>query len=90
MGRRWFQKSYGNTYHSVTIFIDGTIVHSSPIHSGYGDHYTQTAQNWLMDNKFLDIKRNANGSCTPLWSWARDNGIEYTAQYTDVARERDL
>ena len=39
IGRRWFQKTYGNTYHTVTVLIDGTEVYQSPKSYGYGDQY---------------------------------------------------
>jgi hypothetical protein len=36
-GRRWFQRTAGNTYHTVRIFIDGECVHTSDRTYGYGD-----------------------------------------------------
>ena len=42
-GRRWFQKVYGNTYHTTTLFYsDGTSEKSDRTY-GYGDQYLQTA-----------------------------------------------
>lgn len=40
--RRWFQKSYGNTYHSVEVFVNGKRLYE-PFEYGYGDHFLQTA-----------------------------------------------
>ncbi len=51
--RRWFQKSYGNTYHRTHVYIvtsDGK-EHSydSGIHYGYDEQYIQTAVDILKD-----------------------------------------
>lgn len=27
-GKRWFQRSYGNTYHTVTVFVNNEILKS--------------------------------------------------------------
>ena len=50
-GRRWFQRSYGNTYHSVTIYADGFSFILSTQY-GYGDQWEQTARDWLRDVGF--------------------------------------
>lgn len=56
-GRRWFQKSYGNTYHTAVIsaLIDGKYVElgKTRITYGYGDHYQVTAGEWLIANGFI-------------------------------------
>ena len=49
-GRRWFQKTYGNTYHSVRIFKDGEQIALLPYQYGHGDGYLQTALDWLRAN----------------------------------------
>lgn len=49
-GRRWFQRTYGNTYHSVRIFEDGELVATLPYQYGYGDQFLQTALDWLKAN----------------------------------------
>lgn len=71
--RRWFQKSFGNTYHTVAIqFKDenGKVLFekNSDITYGYGEHYKQTA-NEIINKQFsggigevvfaepLDVKR---------------------------------
>lgn len=42
---RWWDKYYGNTYHSVSIVRteDGARITSGEMVYGYGDHYRQTA-----------------------------------------------
>jgi hypothetical protein len=46
-GRRWFQRTYGNTYHSVRIYKDGELISHLPFNYGYGDQYLQTALDTL-------------------------------------------
>jgi hypothetical protein len=52
-GRRWFDRKWGNTYHSVRIFSDGEIIACLPYQYGYGDGYLQTALDWLKSNKLV-------------------------------------
>ena len=47
-GRRWFERTNGNTYHSVKIWRDGEQIASLPYAYGYGDQYLQTAMQWLI------------------------------------------
>jgi hypothetical protein len=51
-GRRWFQRTYGNTYHSVRIFKDGALLVCLPYAYGYGDQYLQTALDWMKANGY--------------------------------------
>ena len=82
-GRKWFDRINGNTYHTSAIIIDGELVHKTEMTYGYGEHYIQTAQEWLMDNGLVSIKRHENGSFQPLWQYCQDNGIEfeYSGEY---------
>jgi hypothetical protein len=64
--RLWFDKTYGNTYHSVRIEANGLSVGQVPMTYGYGQHYEQTALDYLkkvglvsQDLRYLgDLKRN--------------------------------
>lgn len=47
-GRRWFDRQYGNTYHSVRAYVNGTLVFVGPFQYGYGDQYVQTAMEGLV------------------------------------------
>ena len=90
IGRRWFQRSYGNTYNTVRILVDGKTVANLPEEYGYGDYYYQRASEWLNDNGYVSLQRESNGSLEPLHV-LRDQGkiaLEYWAD--DVAREKDL
>lgn len=43
IGRRWFDKVNGNTYHSVEVWQDGKQLARAPFTYGYGQQYQQTA-----------------------------------------------
>ena len=75
IGRRWFQRSYGNTYHTVEIYVDGKFIGKSPETYGYGDCYRQTAAEML------------GMEYSKLCQLHRDN---FVFSVTDVSRERDL
>ncbi len=82
-GRRWFQKSAGNTYHTVNIFKDGDCIHHSEKHYGYGDCFLQTAIDWLKAEGLVpnDAKYGT--------LYLRETlGASYSV--IDVGRERDL
>lgn len=91
VGRRWFQRTYGNTYHTALIVVNGQTVAKTPKAYGYGDHYLQTAGDWLEQNGYMPGREHyPHGGAEPLWSYCRDRGIAYTAEPIDVTRERDL
>ena len=84
IGTRWFQKSYGNTYHVARVYFDDELVYESPITYGYDDGYVQTAQKWLAENRWMP-------SDEVPWRYFRDQkGRQYQAHAVDVPRERDL
>jgi hypothetical protein len=85
-GRRWFAKTYGNTYHTVTVYVDGECVHTSDRHHGYGDQYVWTATTWLIDNGYLRGMERTEA----LWRWCQHHGVKLVCECADVARERDL
>ena len=82
LGKRWFQKTYGNTYHSIEITDLNTgevLVKISGVY-GYGDQYQQTAIKWLEENKGI----------TYDWGNHEYNRVHYIFRVVDVERERDL
>ena len=50
-GKRWFQRSYGNTYHTVKVFVNDEIL-KSEITYGYGSNYLTTAAELLKENGY--------------------------------------
>jgi hypothetical protein len=84
-GKRWFQKSYGNTYHSVQVSIDGKPIASAEYAYGYGDHYRQTALELI--NDYL----GTNYSYNELFhSRDRPKNLTVIADVIDVPRKKDL
>lgn len=79
-GRRWFQKSYGNTYHTVTVIVNGEEMKSG-ITYGYGNHYLQTAADMLR-NAGYDIPED-NGEAYAMMT-------KYDHDAEDVKRKKDL
>ena len=75
-GRRWFQKTYGNTYHTTTIHYNAGTMEKSPVQYGYGEQYLQTAYEMmgLPYGGTLGLREKL--------------GITYSV--ADVERQRDL
>jgi len=42
-GKRWFEKTNGNTYHSVSVYINNELIGRVPLTYGYGEQYIQSA-----------------------------------------------
>lgn len=85
-GRRWFQKSYGNTYFTSAISIDGEYVHTIQQEYGYGQMYEQAAKDWLIETEHLPeflIDHSLSIYC-------RENDIILISQAVDVQRQKDL
>ena len=89
LGRKWWDKINGNTYHTAQIMIDGHTVGKTEFSYGYGDHYLQSAAEWLEKNGHIERERYSNGGGQPLWQYCADKGIhlEYSASY---GRKREL
>lgn len=85
VGRRWFQRSYGNTYNTAEIWVNGVYVTKTPKQYGYGDHYRTCAGEWLVAHGYI---KQENVNLT--WSDAEKMGITLNAGVSDVAREKDL
>jgi hypothetical protein len=84
-GRRWFQRTYGNTYHTADIYINGNLLHTTPETYGYGQQYVYTAFAWLRDSGILpDWDRQAP------FHYCEERGITLNYEVEDVPRRRDL
>lgn len=82
LGRRWFEKTNGNTYHSVQVYINGNEIGYEPFTYGYESQYLQTAVKLL--NEKLDTKIEF-----PLWK-LKEKGINLIENVVDVPRKKDL
>src|SRR5678816_1480472 len=94
IGRRWFQKGPGNTYHDTEIiaqgFKGGILHHRTTMDYGYGDTYIQTGARWLEDQGVLKLERYSNGAVEPLWRYCQDHGIKLITSVVDVGSRKEL
>ncbi len=90
IGRRWFDRVNGNTYHTTVSLVDGREVTRTKIAYGYGDQYVESACEAMEALGIIKRTKHANGSRQHLWRYCADNGIELRIECADVARKRDL
>jgi hypothetical protein len=76
--KRWFQKSYGNTYHSVTIYVNDEVLRTD-FEYGYGRQYLRTAHTLLTEHDY-DV--------LPYNKFINSVSVRYTVE--DVKRKKDL
>lgn len=69
--REWHDKTYGNSYFSARIWIDGEIAGVLPFQYGYGDHYKSVAQRWLTEQGYLPASNRG------IWAFADELGFDY-------------
>ena len=55
--RRWFQKTYGNTYHSVKVYVDNKYIGGCDFTYGYGEQYLMTAFETLTQNGIFPYQK---------------------------------
>jgi len=84
-GRRWFSKTYGNSYCSVSIIVNGVHITRTDYTSGYGDYYVQYAREWLVKLGYIHESEK-----DLLWKYCQNYGIAYHYEVCDVSREKDL
>ena len=80
LGRRWFQKSFGNTYHTATVIVNGEELKSG-IKYGYENAYLQTAADLLRVSGYELPENNLEA-----FQMVR----EYPHSVKDVKRKKDL
>lgn len=85
VGRRWFDKVNGNTYHSAEIYVNNDFVHKIDYAYGYGDQYMWNGFLWLKENNFLDYDCK-----TVPTRYCREKGIKFNYTVADVKRKKDL
>lgn len=90
VGRRWFQKSYGNTYNTATVYVDNVEVLTTPKQYGYGDHYVQVGWEALVKSGKVPALKQFKGVSGHPRMQAEDVGIKFEYYAKDVTRERDL
>lgn len=94
-GRRWWQRSAGNTYHSVELFglINGQWESLGKVPYAHGSEleYSQSGIDWLIDNGYLVAPHplRVSGLYTRYKSEYREANC-ITRDVVDVKRKRDL
>lgn len=81
-GRRWFEKTNGNTYHSCDLIVNNEVIDRVSFTYGYGDQYRQTGRELLAMH--YDTPLN---STSTHWD-EKPYNIRYNV--TDVQRKKDL
>lgn len=80
-GRAWFDKTGGNTYHAVRIWINGEIVAIIPSRYGYENAYQTSAIETLVDLGYLPQTLFQHGEHRPTRDfpvWQIDRHLELT------------
>ncbi len=89
IGRRWFERVNGNTYHSVEVYVNGELIERIPFTYGYGSMYMQNAGEIIDKNFITPLKKYEHGGIEPLWK-LKQYGYTIIDSVTDVERKKDL
>lgn len=102
LARRWFDKTYGNTYHSVKVYVDGKLIGTQPFAYGYGEGYLQSAVELLVKAGIYErdvepdrVKGDTliKGNDRTYWNMLNDmrtNRDKFVVDCVDVPRKKDL
>lgn len=86
VGRRWFQRTNGNTYHSAEAYYNGDLVGRVGFRYGYDSQWEWTARDILQQAvKLPGIEKTES-----LWRYCERKSITLVQSCTDVKRKRDL
>lgn len=90
MGRLWRDKTYGNTYFTATIDVNGQVVAELPVQYGYGNQYMQAAGDWLEKHGYVKRETHKVSGPESLWRYCDDRGIKLIYEAIPVKRKKDL
>lgn len=94
IGRRWFDRINGNTYHSVEVYKGGKLLERVPFQYGYGDGYMQTAGDIIAKHcpaLWRTVEAKAGYKLATAAALSRyDARIQIIQSVTDVTRKGDL
>lgn len=91
-GKRWFQKSCGNTYHSVTVYVNDEILRCA-FSYGYGSQYLVTACDLLIKAGYEVQTYYSDGTKKDSYCSLLDiirNNNDFFEKVVDVKRKKDL
>lgn len=87
IGRRWFDKINGNTYHSCECLVNGEVVGYVPFAYGYGEQYIHSGMKKLEE---LGYVARYEGSPFNSRYDLETMGVKFHATHSDVSRKKDL
>lgn len=92
VGRRWWNRRTGNTYHSVEIIVNGNPVQKIPYSFGYGQQYEDSAAEWLDANGYMPgrLAFESSGGKEQIGWYCERNKIQLYRTVTDVTRKSCL
>lgn len=90
--REWFDKTYGNTYHSAKVVANGKTVAVIPMTYGHGDltYLVEAVAILTADGYELPAFVPSSWVKGPGFSEFREAGVPVVIDVTDVARKKDL
>lgn len=84
--KEWFQKSAGNSYFAVKVYVNDKIIGTSPVMYGYGSAYEQEGMKILKKAGYLrGVKANM-----PSRYFRERAGVKYSGSINSVQKQRDL
>ena len=92
LAKTWFDKTYGNSYFTATVYVNNDRAFDIPFTYGYGSMYEQVAFEQLVEKGYLkplDNKSSCYGWYPPSLH-CRENGIKLISEIVTVARKKDL
>ena len=89
IGKRWFEKTNGNTYHSTEVYVDGKMIGREDFAYGYDEGYVQTGYDILRKNGYYKTREDG-GTYYDFSTDRRENHDKIITSVSDVSRKRDL
>lgn len=89
LGRKWFDKINGNTYHSVVVYEDGIKIGYNNFCYGYGGQYLQTAS-LIISNHLGEHDATESTAYSSLVKAMREYRDHFVIDCCDVSRRKDL
>ena len=92
IGRRWFDRINGNTYHSAEAFVNGKLIGRVAFEYGYGDQWQWTAAEILEKAGYMPKREKfeSTGGSESLWRYCEKHNIDLVSTCSDVQRKKDL
>ena len=84
--KEWFQKSYGNSYFAVKVYVNDKLVGESGMTYGYGTQYEDEGMKILKKAGYL---RGVKASM-PRSYFRQRKGVKYVGSISTVKTERAL